>query len=377
MFTKKSAIKLLDFFLNHPSKSSCAVGPVLGRSCMSLYTPSLRSGPPSKHFWKGGLKRSLLILSLFLQTIPIKAFSASESEILAVAKVNNQIITNIDLMDRYKFAIATSKIKVNSKQEANLLRNQLLQKMIDEKLIIEEAKNYEISASDEEAKDEIIKIAHDQGKNIEQLKSFFIKNDASYQNYLEQIKSQILWAKIVNEVIAPKLKAGESEIKEAMELRKISPDVTQLLLAEIYIPFDYEVNKESIDAKILARKLADELKSGKNFKSIVKQFSRSPSLENYGEIGWFGKNDLDPKIYQAVAKIKIGEVSDPVLLNNGYYLFKILDKRIVNNNLSDQDIKVIKADILSQKLQIAIRSFVIDLRKKSFVEINKEKIKSL
>ena len=324
----------------------------------------------------------LLIISLFFQAQPIQAFSASKSEIFAqeifvVAKVNNQIITNIDLIDRYKFAIATSKIKVNSKQEVNLLMNQLLQKMIDEKLIIEEAKNYEISASDEETREEVVKIARDQSKNIEELKSFFIKNGASYQNYLEQIKSQILWAKIVNEVIAPKLKISESEIKEAMELRNISPNVTQLLLAEIYIPFDYEVNKESIDAKILAKKLADELKSGKNFKSIVKQFSRNPSSENYGEIGWFSKNDLDPKIYQAVAKIRVGEVSEPVLLNNGYYLFKILDKKIVSNNLSDKDIKVIKADILSQKLQIAIRSFVIDLRKKSFVEINKEKIKSL
>jgi len=318
-----------------------------------------------------------IIFSISLLVAPSHSFSAPKSEVVAVAKVDNQIITNIDLIDRYKFALTTSKITVNSKQESALLLNQLLQKMIDEKLIIEEAKNYEIVTNDEEINDETIKIARDQNKTIEQFKNFFAKNGFSYQVYLEQIKSQILWAKIVNEVIAPKLKANESEIKEAMELRNISPDITQLLLAEIYIPFDYEVNKESIDAKILAKKLAEELRSGKNFKSIVKQFSRSPSSENYGEIGWFGKNDLDPKIYQGVAKIKVGEVSDPVLLNNGYYLFKILDKKIVSNNLSDKDIKVIKGDILSKKLQISARSFMIDLRKKSFVEIGKEKIKNL
>jgi len=317
------------------------------------------------------------IINFFLFALSSYYVSASESEIFAVAKVNNQIITNIDLVDRYKFALATSKIAVNSKQESNLLINQLLQKMIDEKLIIEEAKTYEISTNDEEVKDEIIKIARDQGKTIEQFKNFFSKNGSSYQNYLEQIKSQVLWSKIVNVVIAPKLRANESEVKEAMELTNIEPNITQLLLAEIYIPFDYEVNKESIDAKILAKKLSDEVKNGKNFKSIVKQFSRSQSLENDGEIGWFGKNDLDPKIYQAVAKIKIGEVSDPVLLNNGYYIFKIIDKKIVSNNLSDRDIKAIKANILSKKLQVSIRSFTIDLRKKSFVEINRKKNQKL
>lgn len=318
-----------------------------------------------------------LFVSLPNPSFGSQFINTSESEISAVAKVNNQIITNIDLIDRYKFALTTSKIAVNSKQEADLLINQLLQKMIDEKLILEEAKDYGINTNDDEIKEEAAKIARDQGKTIEQFKSFFTKSKISYQNYLEQIKSQILWSKIVNEVIAPKLKASESEVKEAMELTNIDPNITQFLLAEIYIPFNYEVNKESIDAKILAKKLADEVKNGKNFKSIVRQFSRSQSLENDGEIGWFGKNDLDPKIYEAVSKFKVGEVTDPILLNNGYYLFKILDRKIVNNPLSDRDIKAIKTSILSKKLQVSMRSFTSDLRKKSFVEINRKKVKNL
>jgi hypothetical protein len=87
-----------------------------------------------------------------------------------------------------------------------------------------------------------------------------------------------------------------------------------------------------------------------------------------------GARKIHPKIANAVSKLKVGEVSDPVLVNDGYYIFKIIDKKIIDTQLVESDMKALKTDVLSKKLQIDIKSFLIDLRKKSFVEIDYTKL---
>jgi parvulin-like peptidyl-prolyl isomerase len=161
-----------------------------------------------------------------------------------------------------------------------------------------------------------------------------------------------------------------------LELRKIKTNFDKYFISELFIPFVYKSNNEIIDSKSLAFKLFNELKKGKNFKNIVRQFSQSPTAEFNGEIGWVGEGDVDNKIYQEILKTDIGKTSRPVLMKDGYYLFSVKEKQSFNT-LTKADKEQINNIIFSQKLQLMAKSKMMDLRKNSYVEINRKALEDL
>jgi len=306
------------------------------------------------------MKKIILTTVFFL--ISFSSFAADNFRNFIVAKINNKAITNSEIVDRYRFVISVSKIKITTDLDKKMLFEQIIDKMIDEELIRQEATNLKIEASKSEIDDALEVLALRQKKNVPQLRFFFINQNLSFENYLKQIESEILWSKIISEVLKSKVKSSDVEVREFFEQHKLSSDVKKFLIAEILI-------SPSKNAAQLANKLSEELKRGADFKNIVKQFSSSLTSESAGEIGWVFQGDIDPKIYAEISKIGKGEYSSPVQLADGFHIFKLLDAKI-ERNLAEQDLNAAKNAIFSHKLQSLAKGYLMDLRKKSFVEID-------
>jgi peptidyl-prolyl cis-trans isomerase SurA len=323
--------------------------------------------------------KPILLICLFLSFLLFKPFdslSFSTKKVFVVAKVDNQAITNLDLTERFAVITKMSKIKIDSPQEKRIIINQILQKMIDENLQNKEAKKLGITVDQEK----ILQIRSEvsQSKNIdpEKLEDFFTAKSIPYESFLRQIESQILWSEIVKKTIAPTIKVSQSEIDELLELRKIKTNIEKYFISELFIPFIYKNKNDSIDSKSLAFKLFNEIEKGKSFNDIVRQFSQSPTAEFDGEIGWIGVGDVDDETYQEIVKTKTGETSRPVLTKDGYYLFKVAKKQSFNT-LTKEDKDQVKNIIFSQKLKLMAKSHLMDLRKNSYIEIEKKELKSL
>jgi peptidyl-prolyl cis-trans isomerase SurA len=316
---------------------------------------------------------ALSLLLLIFNPIKIFAHNIPSSNVFVIAKVSNRAITNIDLINRYNLVINRSRIKSTTKQERQIILNQILQKMIDEELQIKEADNLHISTDQNQINQSIAQITKDWGKNPKQIQSFFSNNSLSYDNFLRQAQAQLLWSEIVKQVIAPKIKINQFDIDELLELRKINANIQKFFLSEIFIPNDYKNLEDSLDSKNLAFKISNELKNGGNFNDFVKQFSRSPTAEFNGEIGWVGNGDIDPKIYQEVSKTKIANTTNPVLMPDGYYLFKVNDKKSFNS-LTNEDLEQVKNIIFNKKLQLLAKGYLMNLRKNAYVEIDRKAI---
>jgi peptidyl-prolyl cis-trans isomerase SurA len=316
------------------------------------------------------LRLKLLLAVIFLAILP--SFSAhskpqkssSRSDFI-IAKINNKAITNSELNDRYRFVLIVSKIKFQSPQDQNLLLNQILDKMVDEELIRQEATNLKIEIAPEEMVEAIETLALQQKKNSAQFKLFFINSDLSFDNYLKQVESEILWSKIVAETLRSRVKVTEVEVKEFFEQHKFNTDVKKFHVAEILIS---PSGKSAENAGQFAAKLAVELKQGADFKNLVMQFSGGINSENNGEIGWVSQSDIDSKIYQAISRLEKGGYSDPLLLPDGYHIFKLLDVKI-ETKIADQDLNAARNAIFTRKLQIAAKGYLMDVRKKAFVEL--------
>lgn len=299
------------------------------------------------------------------------SFAALQESNFVIAKINNKIITNLDLTDRYRFVTLFSKMSNISSTDRKNLLSQIVDKMIDEELIRQEAENLKITVTADEIHDAVELMALHQKQNAVAFKFSLFKHGISFENYAKQVESELLWSKIIIEVLKPKVKITDVETKEFFEQQKFNINVRKFYIAEIFIPQNEGVLN---GANSLAKKLVSELRSGANFKNMVKQFSRdSLSVEHDGEIGWVSNNDIDPKIYQEIAKLKKGGYSDPVFLSDGYYIFKLIDSK-TETKIEDRDLNAARNNIFMHKLQSLAKGYLMDLRKRAFVEVNRDKI---
>jgi peptidyl-prolyl cis-trans isomerase SurA len=317
-------------------------------------------------------------LATFLITFlaSLNTFAASNPQIFVVAKVDNHAITNVDLINRYNLVLKISKIKFANQQERQIVLNQILQKMIDEELQIKEALALEIIVDQKKLDQGVAEISKSWHQNPKQISGFLAKNSLSYDSFIKQMKAQLLWPEIVRKAVSPKIKISQSEINELLELRKINSEIDKFFLSEIFIPSDYKNQEDALDGKELAFKLFNELQNGKNFNNFVKQFSRSPTAEFNGEIGWVGKGDVDNKIYQAVSTTKVGDVTSPVLMRDGYYIFKVNQKNSFST-LTEQDLDQVRNVIFNKKLQLLAKGYLMNLHKNSYIEIDKKALSGL
>ncbi len=281
------------------------------------------------------------LLSILLIFILLIKPAMSQNGSFVVAKVNNRIITNIDLINDYNFFL--SNLKIAGLEKSNLTE-QILNKIIDEELIRQESVRLGVEVTSQEISD-ILKSMN--------------KNHAS-ETYRQQLATNLAWNKIIDQQIKPKIRVYDAEILEFFEEKKINKNINQFLLAQILISQDSPLK--------MAEEISVKLKSGANFNEMVAKFSDLSARENNGLLGWVGQEDVDKRIYLAISKLEKNQYSDPVALEDGYHIFKLLDKKL-SAKLNSKDIDLANNAIFNQKLQILAKSYLADLRKKSFIEI--------
>lgn len=285
-----------------------------------------------------------ILISFFINKAALAKEAATQNNFI-IAKVNNQIITNIDVINAYNFFISSLKVYPNSDQEKVHLIKQVVNKMIDEELIRQEAIRLNINVSNHEIDEALRKMNKSQ----------------SLQTYREQAAVNLAWNKIVDREIRPNIRIYDSEIGEFFEEKKINRNVDQFLIAQIVI--------NNTDSFKLIKEIHNQLKAGANFDAMVAKYSDLSTKENNGLVGLVGKGDVDDRIYLAISKLQKNQYSEPVVLEDGYHVFKVLDKKL-SSKLNPDDVTLANNAIFNQKLQILAKGYLTNLRKKSFIQIN-------
>ena len=274
--------------------------------------------------------------------------------------VNNKIITKDEIDERFEFLIKTSKLAIDKKNQRNLWRNMIAKRMVEEELILQKAKIYKITIDPKELDFKIESFVQKNHKNLEKFKLFLQRNNWNFANFQKQIEVELVWKKIIEEVIKPSVSVSIIEIKEWLEKEKIEGQNDKYLLQDFLI-------ENSLNSQEFADKIYEELRAQDNFKNFINNFLLLKTKENSQNTSWFWSLELNQKIHQSISKLKIDEYSKPVLLEDGWHIFKLIDKRN-DLKLSDQEYDFIKNQIANRKTELAIKNYLQELRKRAFIE---------
>lgn len=258
----------------------------------------------------------IILLSLLL-LLPVKA-----NETNIVIKVNNEIITNIDIENEIRYLVALNNELKETSEE--ILKNLAKQSVIKEKIKKNEVSKYFKFNSSQEYLDNIIKSYYTK-LGIDSLESFKIylqEYDLKLDVVKNKIEIELLWNQLIGRQYQGQISINKKDLENKVEKYLKENELTkEFNLSEIV--FQIKNDNEIIEKKNLIKK--DIVKKG--FKSAANIYSISESSKFGGELGWIKSNQLSNKILDILTNLSIDEISEPIKIPNGYMILKINDIR--------------------------------------------------
>ncbi len=241
------------------------------------------------------------------------------TKIEIVAKINNQIITNMDLEYRLNLAIEISNIP-NEIKFRRQIRQQILNLLIDENLKIQEAEKYGILISSAEVYSEISRLEQRLKLPKDSLIENFRKKNIPEIVVYNQIRGQLLWNKIISYRIANNISISNKQTEEALQNFIKSSGEVEYNISEIFISNASNSLENSSEDKIYS--IYNKVDSS-NFTILAQQFSDGALNIN----NWYRESALNPEIMKTIRNLQIGDISEPIKTNSGLHIYLLNDKR--------------------------------------------------
>jgi len=275
---------------------------------------------------------------IFYLFIIIKLFffqSAYTVESYVVLKVNDAIITNVDIENEYKYLIALNKDLKNLEKERifKLAKNSIIREKIKEQEI---SKYFDLSIENKFL-DKIIKDFYNKlGFNKEvEFKNYLLNYNLSYKDVRKKISIEAAWNDLVYNKYSTKIEINEIKIKNKInDIISKNKKLNVYLLSEILFNIS---SGENINSKY--KKISQSI-SEIGFKNTANIYSIADSAKLGGQIGWVKENQLSKNIKKEIIKIKINEHTNPIVIPGGFLILNIDNKKIQEENLNfDEEFK--------------------------------------
>jgi peptidyl-prolyl cis-trans isomerase SurA len=271
------------------------------------------------------MKKKAIIILFFLIFNQVQSI-----ETKIIHKIQDEIITNIDIKYEFKYLLAlNSSLKELDKEKIlNIANESIVREKIKK---IEVAKNFKEIKLDEVYSDLLLKNIYSRLnlKTINEFEIYLRNYNLTINNIRTKIAIDALWNELIIRNYSSKININEAKIKkEILKNSKILSKDYQL--SEII----FEVtNKQEVEKKYNeVVKSINEI----GFGNSAAMYSFSESAKIGGDIGWINENSLNNNIRKNISNLKVGEFTKTIILSNGIV---ILNLKNTKNSETTIDIK--------------------------------------
>lgn len=281
-----------------------------------------------------GLQWAIVSLLFFLLVVtgPGCQARAEEGTLVdrIVAEVNDDIITLYELNRRAAPFIKRVEAMARPLEEERRmiydLREKVLDQMIDERLTDQEIRRYNIQVGEETVDRTIEEMKKNAHMTDEQLRDRLGKEGLTMSEYREQLKNQILRARLVNREVKSKIVITDEDIRAYYEKNRnrYVGEEGRVHLRQIIMtvpPLAGDGEKRAMREKLT--QIRRQVMEGASFEALAREHSQSPLANEGGDLGTFAMNRLAPDVLSALKGLKAGEVTDIVENDRGMQLFYV------------------------------------------------------
>ena len=288
------------------------------------------------------MKNFFLILIFFNFFLNCNVYS---NESYVVLKINNSVITNVDIDNEYRYLIALSPSlqDVNKETVMKLAKDSMIREKIKED---ELSKYYDLNVKNKFIDQIIANFYKKLGmKNINEFKNYLLKYNLNFEDIEKKISIEAAWNDLIYNKFASRIEINELEIKQKLK-KNILDDKEQntYSISEIlFVAEDYEKLQKKY--KTIEKSILEV-----GFNNTANIHSVSDSAKLGGTIGWISETQLNETIKKEIINLKIGDYTKPITIPGGFLIIKLDDKKteVVNLNYEEEFKKKIKSERNSQ-----------------------------
>jgi len=262
------------------------------------------------------LKKKFLICMAAIFFVFITNSNSLENKILV--KIENQIITSLDIINEYKYLVSLNPRLKNIDKEriAKFSKKSIIQEKIKK---IEIEKNFDKPKIPEKYLEQILKNIYSKIglSSINDFKKYLTSNDIDFENVKTKLETEALWNELIIIKFSSQLKINEKSLRE--KINKNSKFLKSYLMSEISF--------EALNLKDLNDKFI-EISSAINnegFDFAALKYSSSPTSKLGGKMDWINENSLNKTIKAAIVDLKINDFTKPITVPGGFLILKIND----------------------------------------------------
>jgi peptidyl-prolyl cis-trans isomerase SurA len=249
--------------------------------------------------------------------------------------------------------------------DVTLLRADVLDRLIDRRLVALVAKRNEIAASDAEIEEAVAGVAHDNGMDVAQLQKTVAAEGLSWDLYRRKLAEEIVQQKVVGGAVRSRVAVDKTEIEKAYQQRYGDQAVSGQEVQVQHIAVAAENGKPAAMKAACDRVRAamGRVRAGEPFLEVARQVT-----EGSPDLGWLAEANLAPWMLETLAGMQPGSVSGVVELPVGCAALKLVERREAQPVSYEQAHDEIRAAIAAEKFEQEYERFLEKLRKQTYVE---------
>jgi peptidyl-prolyl cis-trans isomerase SurA len=249
-----------------------------------------------------------------------------------VAVVNDEALTQWDVNEQRRVVLQQMKASNVQPPAADVLEKQLLERLINERAVLQHAKDNGIRVDDTTVERTILRVAEENKLTPDEFRKALDKEGISYAQYRDDIRRQLLIQRVREREVDSKLSVSEAEVDNYLAtIAAQAGGENEYLLSHIYVSLPEQATADQIEQRRRRAEAAlAELKQGKEFGQVAASYSDAPDALTGGSLGWRTPARLPSVFSEYVRNLKKGDVSSVLRSPGGYHIVKLDDQRSRN-----------------------------------------------
>jgi peptidyl-prolyl cis-trans isomerase SurA len=300
--------------------------------------------------------------------------SLSEAVVDRVVAVVNQEIITLSEVEKLigpqkEEIVAEDRLEKQEQMEA--LCRKVLDRLIEEKLIDQEAKKSGVKVSGKEVEAMVEEVKRRNAITQEGLEKALAAEGLTLETYKKQIEKNLQRQRLIHWSVKVEEEATEKELREFYQenINRYRTNETYRPATILFVVPKGATPEEVREIRKKCQNVLERIKKGEDFGEMAVLYSQDGSNKVRGDLGYFRKGELLPVFEREALRLKVGEVSGIIRTEIGFHIIKLLDRRGVDPLPFEEVSERVKADYHSAEMEKAFRQFLSKLKEKAIIEI--------
>ena len=256
-----------------------------------------------------------------------------------VAIVNDDVIASSELDARLEAVREQLRSSGASPPPPTVLRRQVLDRLIIERLQLQRARDSGIRIDDEALNRAMQRLAEQNALTLRRFRDTLEREGYDFATFREQVRDDLMISEVRRRQIESRVRISERDIDHYLSTieNREAAERDQYRIGHILIGVPGEASPEEIaEARSRAERVLGEVRGGANFTNMAVTYSDGQQALEGGDLGWRKAADLPTIFVDAVLRLAVGEVTDPIRSPSGFHLVKLVDRRGSERQIVEQ-----------------------------------------